>query len=417
MSAGLEQLAELVHRETGMVIKGSQLSSLAAAVSRLGPGTAPADFLAAGGVPPELLERLIDEVTVKETFFFRQREELDAIDWPLLLETARASGSDKIRVWVAACASGEEAYTLAMLAGAALGTLTPPLSILATDISGVALRRASEAHYHGRSLRSVPDVMRTRYMVPRGDGAVVDDSLRRLVSFQRHNLVSDPPPLAPGKFELIACRNVLIYFDGETVERVIGGLESALAPGGTMVLGAADRLCDSARRLARGDGQRRHSARERAAAPRRVLRRPLGREAEPPVEALDLKAALDAADSGDLERAIEITGGILEADVLDAGAYFVRGLAELGLGDCDGAVGSLRRALYVDPGFGLAAFQLGRAQERRGDPAAAARAYDQALRTLDPDDARHAEILDQVDLADVAGACSLRVKELKRGAA
>ena len=94
----------------------------------------------------------------------------------------------------------------------------------------------------------------------------------------------------------------------------------------------------------------------------------------------------------------------------------MRGLAELGLGDADSAAASQRRALYVDPAFGLAAFQLGRALERRGDGAAAARAYELALRTLEPSDPRHDAILDQVDLSDVAAACAIRLKAL-RGAA
>jgi tetratricopeptide (TPR) repeat protein len=224
------------------------------------------------------------------------------------------------------------------------------------------------------------------------------------------------PPLGSGPFELIACRNVLIYFEGETVERVIGALEGALSPGGTLVLGAADRLCDSARRLARLDGSRPARRRARGAPPARTLRRPLGRDRDeaPPV---GLASALEAADAGDLQRAVEITDRMLKEDALDADAYFVRGLAELGLDATDAAVNSLRRALYVDPGFGLAAFQLARAHERRGDRAAAARAYDQALRTLDPEDTRHAEILDHVDLGDIAAACALRATELRRGAA
>ena len=76
---------------------------------------------------------------------------------------------------------------------------------------------------------------------------------------------------------------------------------------------------------------------------------------------------------------------------------------------------SLRRTLYVDPSFGLAAFQLARAHEQGGDVAAARRAYEQALRTLDPDDIRHEAILDQVDLGDVAAACSLRLTTLSGG--
>ena len=92
-------------------------------------------------------------------------------------------------------------------------------------------------------------------------------------------------------------------------------------------------------------------------------------------------------------------------------------MAELGLGHASAAVSSLRRALYVDPAFGLAAFKLGRAHEARGNAVAAARAYEQALRTVDSTDARHDQILGQVDVGDVAAACALRLEALREDAA
>jgi chemotaxis protein methyltransferase CheR len=411
-SAALERLADVLRKETGIVIQGPQLASLEAALARLRPPLDADAFLrsGAGDAAAELLERLIDEVTINETFFFRQRDELDAIDWRALLDAAVAAGSATIRVWVAACATGEEAYTLAMLASEAFGTTEAPVSILATDISTDALARARDGRYRGRTLRTLDDHMRERYFVTHGDGVAAAEPLRRMVEFRRHNLVNDPVPAPAGRqFDLIACRNVLIYFDGETVERAIATLERALAPAGMLVLGAADRLCDSARRMARPNGPRR----EPAAPPRRELRRPLGRDqlqlAPPPA----LANALDAANEGSLRDAVDITERMLETSPLDADAYFVRGLAELGLGDTDAAVVSLRRALYVDPSFGLAAFKLARAHELRGDRDAAARAYEQALHTLDPDDMRHDAILDQVDVADVAVACGLGLTRMR----
>jgi len=101
---------------------------------------------------------------------------------------------------------------------------------------------------------------------------------------------------------------------------------------------------------------------------------------------------------------------VLTAEPLNADAYFVGGLAQLGLGDAEAAATSFRRALYVDSSFGLAAFKLGRAHDARGDPRAARRAYEQALRTLDPDDDRHRVILDKVDVGDIAAACRARLR-------
>jgi chemotaxis protein methyltransferase CheR len=393
------------------VIQGPQLASLEAALARLRPALDADAFLrSAGDAPPELLERLIDEVTINETFFFRQRDELDAIDWRTLLDAARDVGSATIRVWVAACSTGEEPYTLAMLASEAFAPADAPVSILATDISTVALGHARQGRYRGRTVRTLDDRMRERYFVPDGEGLAVGEPLRRMVEFKRHNLVNDPVPgQAPGRFDLIACRNVLIYFDAETVERAIGTLERALAPRGMLLLGAADRLCDSASRLARPDSPPRAAA----APPSRELRRPLGRDEPQFAPVLALATALEAANEGSLRDAVDITERMLETDPLDADAYFVRGLAELGLGETGAAVASLRRALYVDPTFGLAAFKLARAHEQRGDRDAAAREYEHALHTLDPEDSRHDAILDQVDVADVAVACGLSLTRLR----
>jgi chemotaxis protein methyltransferase CheR len=417
VSGALQRVAALVRSETGMVLGESQLPALEAALRRIDPELDADTFLRrAQGDGRVLLDRLIDEVTINETFFFRQRRELDAIDWPRLLEATRAQGRDAIRVWVAACSSGEEAYTLAMLATEAFASAAPPLEIIATDISPAILDKGRRARYGKRALRLVEADVRRRYFVEDGAGAEVAQEVRDLVEFRRHNLVTDPPPGAEA-FDLIACRNVLIYFDGDTVEQVIASLERGLAPRGMLLLGAADRLCGSARRLARRDAPRPAPQ----PAPARALRRPLGRERVEPVLAApvadrEIAAALAAANQGSLEDTLAVTERILHDDPLDANAYFVRGLAELGVGDPDSAAESLRRALYVDPAFGLAAFQLGRAHEGRGDRAAAARAYEQALHTLVPGDGRHDAILDQVDLGDVAAACAMRLKTL-RGAA
>ncbi len=425
MSSALEQVVTLLRRETGISLKPVQFPSLAAALRRVDPEMDAAAFLEASRDPAGaagLLDRLIEEVTINETFLFRQRRELDAIEWKQLFERARGAGFDRLRVWVAACASGEEAYTLAILASEAFAPDPPPVSILGTDISAATLKLARRGRYRPRASRTLDPDMREHYFVPSGDGVVVGDALRELVEFRRHNLVLDPAPSPDGRaFDLVACRNVLIYFDAEAVERVIYSLESALAPHGMLLLGAADRLCGSARRLARLDSAAPEPSRLTPSAPERRLRRPLGRDPgplarpDPHVPDAGLAAALDAANAGDLQRAVDVTERLVHENPLDADAYFVRGLAELGIGEADSAVASLRRALYVDPTFGLAAFKLGRAHEVLGDTGAAARAYEQALRTLEPEDARHRLVVDQVDLVDVAAACAIRLNALRTG--
>jgi chemotaxis protein methyltransferase CheR len=407
----LAEIAELVRRETGITLTSAQENALRAAIGRAAPGVDARTFLRRAADPlggRSLVERLIDEVTIKETTFLRDRRQLDAISWHGLLEVARAAGSDTIRVWSAGCATGEEPYTLALLAAEAFGTAEPPVDVLGTDISGAALAAAELGTYRDRAVGALDDSTRRRHLGQGEDGLhVVGGKLRKLVRFARHNLARDPiPPLGEDRFDLVICRNVLIYFDVALVEKVIDGFELALREGGTLVIGAADALCGTAGRL-------RSLAAKPAPAtrPSRLLRRPLGRSA---VLSRDerLAAALDAANGGGTDEALGHASVVLDDDPLDADAYFLRGLVMLESGDAADAAASLRRALYVDPTFALAAFKLGRAQDALGDERAARRAYEQALRTIDPDDRRHELFLEQVDLGDVASACRARLAAL-----
>jgi len=433
-------VAERVRRETGVVVKDTQLPALEAAIGRAAPGMSAERFLAelSGRAPAAPWRRLVDEVTVPETYFFRERRELEAIDWRCLVAAAREGGLTTVRVWVVGCSTGEEAYSLAILASEALGREAAPVTILATDISSRVLRRAEAGGgYSERSVRNLPPGLRERYLSLDDGRYHVKDSLRSLVRFRHHNLIDGPsPPLGEVTFDVIFCRNVLIYFDPPTVERALRSLEAALRPGGRLVLGAADRLTtvgNFTRDLTDPAERRRRSPAKPA------LRRPLGldpkpkEEANPPAAVAVLAAAegplgprrraedrvvdaLLAADRGDLDSVLEIVEALLAEDPTMADAYFVRGLVELDLGEPGAAIGSLRRSLYVDPLFGLAAFELGRAHDAANDPKAARRAYAQALRTLDPEDERHRVILELVDLADVATVCEARLQGESEGA-
>jgi chemotaxis protein methyltransferase CheR len=415
----LEQVAQLVYAESGIVLKESQYPALRGAVGRAVGNPDPGTFLSSASDPiagSNAVARLIEEVTVGETFFLRDRRQLQAIDWQRALESAEGG---TIRIWSAACSTGEEPYSLALLAAETFFPVPPPVRILATDISSAALAVAQRGRYRPRAIREVEPDLRRRYFHEDGGTHLVAESLRRGVSFVRHNLVRDPvPPLGEAAFDLIVCRNVLIYFDAETTLRVLDRLERALRPGGTLVLGVADALCRTGPQLGR-------FADPPVAASRPSLGSKLRRrqptsapstepEPEPvPSVAERLAAALSAADAGRPAEGLAEATAAATADPLNADAYFVRGLLELNSGRTEEAIASLRRALYVDPTFGLAAFKLARAYEASGDGVAARRSYEQALRTLDPGDERHDLILRQVDLADVAAACRTRLGALR----
>jgi Flp pilus assembly protein TadD len=196
------------------------------------------------------------------------------------------------------------------------------------------------------------------------------------------------------------CRNVLIYFDTPVVERVMGLMEQALQPGGVLLIGAADALARTATRSSRPTG------------PARVPQQAIWRAHTPePSLSRDqrLAAALDAASSGKRDEALAHVRSLLADNQLDAHAHFVHGLVTLEAGEPARAAAAFRRALCTDPTFALAAFTLGRAYDALGDKTAARRAYEQALRTLDPSDDRQEQMLQQVDIGDIAMACRARL--------
>jgi chemotaxis protein methyltransferase CheR len=404
MSAAVSEIAALLEREFGIVTQDSQLSSLAAAVSRVAPELEMREFLADVSAGGHLLGLLVDEVTIQETYFLRDEVQLSAIDWPSVVSSG--GGAGPIRVWVPACATGEEPFTLSILAMEALGTTNPPVSIIATDVSQGAIAAAMDGSYSPRSMANVPPEWRERYFIADGRNHRVGPHLRNLVHFRRHNLIDDPvPPPGETPFHLIVCRNVLIYFRPETAEATTVALLSALRPHGELILGAADRLTGTSARMARMTVPAWPSV-EPAPRPVRELRRPLGIEV---AEDADIEMAIGAADAGDLGGALEVTAAILDRDPLDGDALFVQGLAQLGLDDAAAAIASLRQALFADPSFGLAAFQLGRAHDAAGDSRSARRAYRLALNTLNPDDDSHSTVLNRVELRDVAAACRVRL--------
>ncbi|HET7012464.1 MAG TPA: protein-glutamate O-methyltransferase CheR [Streptosporangiaceae bacterium] len=401
MNEALAAVAELVRRETGITISRSRQAALQGAIERAAPGLGADGFARVAKEPArhrDLVDRLIDEVTVQETAFLRDGDQLDLIAWHSLASGAR---SGPVRVWSAACASGEEAYTLALLATEAFAPAQAPVEILGTDVSRAALADAETGRYRERSVRALGPALRQRYFDRQPDGSyLVTGELRRLVRFRRHNLVRDPvPPPGEDGFDVVVCRNVLIYFAADIAGSVVGQLERSLRPNGIIVLGAADALT-------RTGGP----PMPRPARPSFDVLKPATRPAPKPVSRADrLKAAVQAADQGDRSAALDQVMTLISQDPLDAEAQFIHGLVALEAGEPGVAAAALRRALYADSRFAVAAFALGRAYDALSDFAAARRAYEQALRTLDADDDRHELLLQQIQMNDIAAACRIRL--------
>lgn len=198
---------------------------------------------------PEEYERLRDALTINVTRFYRNPETwayLGRAVLPGLLHRTRG----RLRVWSAGCASGEEPYTIAMLLAEAAAAAGRPewlaaVRIDATDVDRTSLERTRTARYRPEALVDLPVALRDRWFQLENTEWVVSDSLRRLVTVHAIDLGRDPPP-AP-RYDLICCRNVVIYFEREVQGRLFERFTAALAPGGYLVLGKVETLIGAAR--------------------------------------------------------------------------------------------------------------------------------------------------------------------------
>jgi chemotaxis protein methyltransferase CheR len=182
---------------------------------------------------------LVNSLVVNETFFFRELGPLSVMVTELLAPLVKAGTTP--RVWCAACSTGEEPLTLAMLLDQ--HALLGKVEIVATDVSGSALAKARSGEYGPRSLRQVPvPALAAKWLIERERGVAVRPALRDTIVWQELNLMDEKAILALGSFDLIVCRNVLIYFRDATVAKVIHQLESQLRPGGVLLVGVSESL-------------------------------------------------------------------------------------------------------------------------------------------------------------------------------
>lgn len=201
------------------------------------------DYLAADQSLNELT-RLIDLMSTNVTHFLREFEHFALIEE--MLKELWKNGPVPVKFWSAACSSGQEPYTLAMVVSEAAKTakVDPRIvKILATDISTQILRQAEEGIYSLRELEHVPQEWLKRYFqkAPSGSQYEIADSIRSLITFRRINLSKAPFPMQ-GPFDAILCRNVMIYFDNEVRSRIVGEAFRLLRPDGYLLVGHSENL-------------------------------------------------------------------------------------------------------------------------------------------------------------------------------
>jgi chemotaxis protein methyltransferase CheR len=241
-----EHFARLVQQRSGLAL-GPDKAYLV--LSRLGPlaremGLADAPALLArlrAGAPETLTRRCVDAMATHESLFFRDATPFEQLKTHLLPELhARRTPGVPLRVWSAACSSGQEPYSLAIL-GREMAPLLGGrrLQILATDMSEAVLEKARAGVYSEFEVRRglSPERLQ-KWFVKSGRGFEVAPELKTNVEFRRHNLLDGPASL--GRFDIVFCRNVLIYFDRPDKAKVLEQIARTINPGGALVLGSAE---------------------------------------------------------------------------------------------------------------------------------------------------------------------------------
>lgn len=248
-------LSSLVRKQSGLVLtrdKAYLLESRLLPVARKWRLKSLAELAAALRGQPDsgMIRDVVEAMTTNESFFFRDVKPFDQFKsfvLPQLLQSRAAMRS--IRIWSAACSSGQEPYSLAMILSEQRAQLAGwRIEILATDLSTEILEKAQAGFYSQFEVqRGLPIQLLVKYFKQQGERWQIDPAIRAMVNFREFNLLDDMAAL--GRFDVIFCRNVLIYFDQPTKALVLDRLSRQMAPDGHLYLGGAETVLGISEKL------------------------------------------------------------------------------------------------------------------------------------------------------------------------
>ncbi|MBT5013423.1 MAG: protein-glutamate O-methyltransferase [Rhodospirillaceae bacterium] len=241
-----EFLAELIKRESGLVLnedKGYLLESRLMPIARKRGLKGLEDLVDTlkGNADDELIRDVTEAMTTNESFFFRDNKPFDLFRDHVMPHLLATRGDKKsFRLWCAAASSGQEPYSIGMLIREEAAKLAGwRTEIVGTDISREILEKAKSGLYSQFEVqRGLPIQMLLKYFVKQDDMWQADAALRAMVTYKEYNLLTDLSPL--GKFDIVFCRNVLIYFDQDTKGKVLEQISRLMADDGVLFLGGAE---------------------------------------------------------------------------------------------------------------------------------------------------------------------------------
>jgi chemotaxis protein methyltransferase CheR len=361
-----------------------------------------------------LWQKLIQTITIGETYFYRDNVQFTALltrILPDLIEEKRRAGRKTLRFWSAGCASGEEPYTLAIVLRDLLTDLdTWSVSILGTDLNMASLERARCGLYRATSFRAeTPDWLKHRWFAQTPDGYELDRKIRDMVVFAPLNLIRDSFPSYDSgtmNMDLILCRNVTIYFQQPDVVQVASKFYRSLNSVGWLVVGHSEPLAANypqfTSRTVDNSVVYQKVETEPSITPPIITplvvvkdttppasiptRAPLPVAEEPveekPGENAPWFLARDAADRAAWSEALMWLEQAEDKNKLDPQFHYLRSLIQQQTDDYEGALWSLRQAIYCDPTFVLAHYSLGDLYARRREYKVAARHWRRAKEVL-----------------------------------
>jgi len=369
------------------------------------------------------LKRLLLLLTIGETCFFRSPDQFKALKQSLLPEIISTRSSKKIRIWSAGCSTGEEPYSIAIILLDLIQNIGDwDIKIIATDINPIFLEHANKGVYSQRSLRFAnkdfgPDIT-DRYFHKKDGKFAIKDNVKNLISFTTHNLVKEGH-LFKDTFDIIMCRNVLIYYDRETFRNTIENFNNALSDDGVLILGYSESLfgiTDTFIPLRFGDAffykkRKRDAGKKEHLPPRARAIAPVSKE--PSQKLTPYEQALRYFKKGDFDSGINLIretsedhplsfltlgniyferNDIAEAinmyqkavsiKPLSQEAHFLLAISLYKNGKEDNAIEELKRAIYLDKNFAIAHLYIALIHHRRGEIINAKRSYENALISL-----------------------------------
>jgi chemotaxis protein methyltransferase CheR len=373
-----------------------------------------AEGLASGTAPVDHLRAVANHLTISETYFFRQRETFQALENEILPARLafRRRQAAKLRLWSAGCASGEEPYSLAILLRERFPDVEPDRVVIAgTDVNSRVLGRATRGVYSEWSFRETPDWVRAGYFNRKSGGRYeLVPETRRRVHFVQLNLAAPIYPAEFGEradFDVILCRNVLMYFSAEWQERILRRLVQALTPEGWLLVGPCDFAAAQPGELGLQFRSPGVFQKVDAGTPRRdsvppflplttppppVWAMPLLAVEAPVVAPFAPAAAPDAvpavpepvvvpaategdvasvraqlhANRGELDEALAACEQAIATDKTNPGFYYLRACILQEQNRLDEAADAFRRVLYLEPHAVMAQFALGCLADRQG---------------------------------------------------